>query len=216
MSDRQLHPFPRWDSLTCTHSHMSFGSSELSLGRAGAATAGAPRAAPHSLHNRQLSVCILQNFSKSTLVHVAAPYYLRPFSGPGSPAYRYCSVLFAPHSFQDGELHVSTQQHPTISALSLVKVALQVGTAAFCLLCTLFRQGSPLCAQPGGNSKQHHAAPAGSMSERRRPLYAGYGVLLFLLGLAPVGVAEDVLQCPAGSPENLAGAPAHYLGSGEM
>lgn len=41
-------------------------------------------------------------------------------------------------------------------------------------------------------------------------------VFSFLLGLAPVGVAEDVLQCPAGSPENLAGAPAHYLGSGEM
>lgn len=105
---------------------------------------------------------------------------------------------------------MGTQQHPTISTLSLDRAALQVSTAVFCWLHTFSRQEDPFCVQPSGSTKQLH------LLNQMVPLCAHFGTLLFLLGLAQVGVAGDMLQHPVGLPENLGGAPTCYTGSGEM
>lgn len=46
-------------------------------------------------------------------------------------------------------------------------------------------------------------------------LFTCYGALLFLLDLPPGGVAQDMLQCPEGQPENLGGGLTCYPHSGE-
>lgn len=46
-------------------------------------------------------------------------------------------------------------------------------------------------------------------------LFTCYGVLLLFLDLPPGGVAQDMLQCPEGQPENLGGGLTCYPHSGE-
>lgn len=72
-----------------------------------------------------------------------------------------------------------------------------------------------MCTQSNGCTKKHPAMPVESISRWRSPLYACYGALMFLLDLAPGGVAEGLLQHPPGCPENLNGAPSSYPRSGE-
>ena len=57
----------------------------------------------------------------------------------GSPVCGSCSILLAPYSLQEQQPHVGTEQCPTISALPLLRVVLQVGTTAFCQLGPLLR-----------------------------------------------------------------------------
>lgn len=83
------------------------------------------------------------------------------------------SVPISPVSLQDGQPHVSTQQHSTIPALSLDRVTLLAGTTVFFQF----------------HMKHHLTIPSRSVSRWRGLLNECCGVLLFPLDLAPGGVA---------------------------
>lgn len=106
---------------------------------------------------------------------------------------------------------MSTQLHSTISTLSLDRVVLQVDTAALCWLCTRFRWGRPLCAQPSGSVKQHLAA---LLDQEFLVCTLWYSPIS--AGSSSLRMAEDLLQHPAGWSENVGGAPSHYPGSGKI
>lgn len=82
---------------------------------------------------------IVQSFAYSTFslggvslcVHGAVPPYFHTFSGWGSSVCGYHSTLLLLQSLQERQPHMSTQYRPTISALSLDRVALKAGTIAF-------------------------------------------------------------------------------------
>lgn len=66
---------------------------------------------------------------------------------------------------------MSTQQHPTVSALLLDVIALQPDTTVFCYLCTFSRWGAPY-ASVALWAKHNHVIHAGSVCGWRSSFYA--------------------------------------------
>lgn len=101
----------------------------------------------------------------------------------------YCNALLAPHFLWTEQAHYnhtfSGQGNPVFMSLSIL-LALHSPQA----------REPHVHAQPSGCVKQHSAIPAGSISWWRFPFYAHYGSFLFLLALAPGGVAGGMLQWP--------------------
>ena len=112
-------------------------------------------------------------------------------------------------------MHV--QQCSSVSTLSLDLAVLYAGITVFASSILSPKWQPHMSPQlVGVHIKQHPAVLTGSVSRCRIPLYVYYGALLFLLDLSSGGVAEDVLECLAGQPENLVGAPTCYPHSGKM